>query len=122
MPGMDGLEFAVKTKELYKELVEQSQPPIVLCSADYSSKLRSKCVRAGIERKFLFVDCEMIFYFFPACIRSSLSVDVLASSHFSHPFWIFKNFLFCSSGMLRKPLTIADLTHFVKENQATESE
>ena len=65
MPGMDGLEFAVKTKELYKELVEQSQPPIVLCSADYSSKLRSKCVRAGIERKFLFVDCEMIFYFFP---------------------------------------------------------
>lgn len=52
MPGMDGLEFAVKTKELYKKL-DKPSPPIVLCSADYSSKLRAQCVRSGIERKYI---------------------------------------------------------------------
>ena len=52
MPGMDGLQFATKVKELYFELMKPC-PRIILCSADYSSSLAAMCENAGVARKLM---------------------------------------------------------------------
>jgi len=66
-PGMDGLEFAVKAKDLYSKKLQKQPPLIALCTADYSTEVTVECAKAGIGGKIqsvtvlIVVDCPCIF-------------------------------------------------------------
>ena len=92
MPGMDGLQFATKVKELYFELMKPC-PRIILCSADYSSSLAAKCENAGVARKSL----QHLLCFVSNC-------SLLKTVRICY---------FSIIDMLRKPVTLSDLNRSV---------
>ena len=99
MPGMDGLEFAAKAKEFYRK-VQKPSPLFVLCTADYSNTLSTRCNEIGIEGKKFHIGR-----------LNSISKQKSTPYPLTNPSYSY-------AGMLRKPITMTDLSQFIEENQA----